>query len=140
MIEHVVNYLYIVSAALFILALKWMNKPESARRSVMAGEIGMLLAVVGTLLKHDVVNYQWILIAFDCALYWLRLDFPVCVDREEALRRGAKDGTFGPLDKCSMRGRVDLPHGSIERQRVHIDHQCGRAPLMLDGKAAHALE
>ncbi len=64
MIEHVVNYLYIVSAALFVLALKWMNKPESARRSVLAGEIGMLLAVVGTLLKHDVVNYQWILIAF----------------------------------------------------------------------------
>ena len=64
MIEHLVNYIYIVSAALFILALKWMNSPASARRGVFAGEFGMLLAVVGTLLKHDVVNYQWILIAF----------------------------------------------------------------------------
>jgi len=63
-IEHLVNYIYIVSAALFILALKWMNSPASARRGVFAGEFGMLLAVVGTLLKHDVVNYQWILIAF----------------------------------------------------------------------------
>ncbi len=63
MIEHAVNYIYIISAALFILALKWMNKPDTARRSVLAGEVGMLLAVIGTLLKHDVVNYQWILIA-----------------------------------------------------------------------------
>jgi H+-translocating NAD(P) transhydrogenase subunit beta len=62
--DHLVNYIYIVSAALFILALKWMNSPATARRSVLAGEIGMLLAVVGTLLKHEVVSYQWILIAF----------------------------------------------------------------------------
>src|SRR5947209_4150710 len=41
-----------------------MNSPATARRGVLAGEAGMLLAVVGTLLRHDVVNYQWILIAF----------------------------------------------------------------------------
>jgi NAD(P) transhydrogenase subunit beta len=64
MIEHLVNYVYIVSAALFILALKWMNKPDTARRSVLAGEIGMLLAIVGTLLRHEVVSYQWIFVAF----------------------------------------------------------------------------
>jgi NAD(P) transhydrogenase subunit beta len=64
MIEQAVNYIYIASAALFILSLKWMNSPVSARRGVIAGEIGMLLAVVGTLLKHDVINYQWIFVAF----------------------------------------------------------------------------
>ena len=64
MIEHAVNYIYLVSAALFILALRWMNSPASARRGVIAGEVGMLLAVVGTLLKHEVVDYQLILIAF----------------------------------------------------------------------------
>jgi NAD(P) transhydrogenase subunit beta len=64
MSERAVDYIYILSAALFILALKWMNTPATARRGVLSGEIGMLLAVIGTLLKHDVVNYQWILIAF----------------------------------------------------------------------------
>ena len=64
MTEHLVNYVYIISAALFILALKWMNSPASARRGVIAGEIGMLLAVVGTLLKHEVVDYQLIFVAF----------------------------------------------------------------------------
>jgi NAD(P) transhydrogenase subunit beta len=61
---HLVNYIYIVSAALFILSLKWMNTPVTARRGVFAGEIGMLLAIVGTLLGHDILNWQWILAAF----------------------------------------------------------------------------
>jgi NAD(P) transhydrogenase subunit beta len=55
--------LYIIAAALFILALKWMSAPATSRRGVIAGEVGMLLAVVGTLLRHEVVNYEWIVIA-----------------------------------------------------------------------------
>ena len=58
------HYIYIVSAALFILSLKWMNSPATARRGVFAGEIGMLLAVVGTLLGPTSLNWQWILAAF----------------------------------------------------------------------------
>src|SRR5438552_14279001 len=41
-----------------------MNSPATARRGVFVGEAGMLLAVVGTLLRYEVVDYQWILIAF----------------------------------------------------------------------------
>jgi H+-translocating NAD(P) transhydrogenase subunit beta len=63
-IQHLVQYAYLVAAALFILSLKWMNSPATARRGVFAGEVGMLLAIVGTLLVHDIVNYQWILVAF----------------------------------------------------------------------------
>jgi NAD(P) transhydrogenase subunit beta len=64
MIESIFPALYILAAAGFILAIKWMNSPATARRGVIVGEIGMLLAVVGTLLRHEVVNYEWILIAF----------------------------------------------------------------------------
>src|SRR4051794_7514433 len=56
--------LYILAAAGFILALKWMSSPATARRGVFAGEIGMLLAVAGTLLRFEVVEYQWIMVAF----------------------------------------------------------------------------
>src|SRR5579863_6340203 len=59
-----VHFIYLVSAALFILSLKWMNHPSSARRGVFAGEIGMLLAVSGTLMAQDVHNWTWILSAF----------------------------------------------------------------------------
>jgi len=61
---HLVNYIYIVSAALFVLSLKWMNSPATARRGVFAGEIGMLMAITGTLLAHQVFNWQWIFAAF----------------------------------------------------------------------------
>jgi H+-translocating NAD(P) transhydrogenase subunit beta len=62
--EIILPLLYLLAAAGFILALKWMNSPATARRGVFAGEIGMLLAVVGTLLRFEVVEYQWIIIAF----------------------------------------------------------------------------
>jgi NAD(P) transhydrogenase subunit beta len=62
--QHLVQYLYIVSAGLFILSLKWMNHPDSSRRGVFAGEVGMLLAIAGTLLAFDVHNWAWILSAF----------------------------------------------------------------------------
>src|SRR5271156_2585200 len=64
MIESWLPLVYLFSAAGFILAIKWMNSPATARRGVIVGEIGMLLAVVGTLLRFEVVNYQWILVAF----------------------------------------------------------------------------
>src|SRR6201996_409682 len=64
MMQSIFPALYILAAASFILAIKWMSSPTTARRGVLIGEIGMLLAVVGTLLRAEVVSYQWILIAF----------------------------------------------------------------------------
>src|SRR5579862_7963383 len=58
--EQVVQYIYIISAGLFILSLKWMNSPASSRRGVAAGSLGMFLAVVGTLISFDVHNWTWI--------------------------------------------------------------------------------
>jgi NAD(P) transhydrogenase subunit beta len=62
--DAVLPLLYMLSAMGFILAIKWMNSPATARRGVIVGEIGMLIAVVATLLRFEVVNYQWILVAF----------------------------------------------------------------------------
>src|SRR5262245_42901201 len=61
--ELIIEIAYIIAAALFILSLKWLSSPASARRGVFAGEAGMLLAIVGTLLHHDIVDYKWIAIA-----------------------------------------------------------------------------
>ncbi len=59
-----IEFSYVLASALFILSLKWMSAPATARRGVVAGEIGMLVAIVGTLLRYEVVNYEWIMIAF----------------------------------------------------------------------------
>jgi NAD(P) transhydrogenase subunit beta len=56
----VYQFLYILAAAGFILGLKWMSSPATSRRGVFAAEAGMLMAVVGTLLRAGIVNYEWI--------------------------------------------------------------------------------
>src|SRR6476469_8634138 len=55
---------YIVAAVLFIFALKWLAAPTTARRGNIAGQIGMAAAIIGALLSHDVVRYEWIVIGF----------------------------------------------------------------------------
>ena len=59
----VVQLLYLAASALFILGLQSMGKADTARRGVRFAEVGMLLAVVGTLLHHEIISYHWIAIS-----------------------------------------------------------------------------
>jgi H+-translocating NAD(P) transhydrogenase subunit beta len=52
---------YVVASTLFILCLRGLSSPESARRGLFMGEVGMFVAVVGTLLHKDIVRYDWII-------------------------------------------------------------------------------
>ena len=61
--SHLIEATYIIAVVLFILSLKWLSSPATARRGVWAGEAGMLLAIVGTLLYQGIVDYKWIAIA-----------------------------------------------------------------------------
>src|SRR5512134_3508166 len=54
---------YLFAAACFVLALKWLSHPTTARRGVKTGEIGMLVAVVATLFDLQIVEFQWIAVA-----------------------------------------------------------------------------
>ena len=65
--ETLVQLLYLVSTALFILSLRWMSTPETARKGVFSGVAAMLLAVAGTLAGVAATggtHYWWILGAF----------------------------------------------------------------------------
>jgi NAD(P) transhydrogenase subunit beta len=55
-----IQIVYLIASVLFILSLKWMSSPVTARRGVWAGELGMLLGICGTLLHHGIVDYRWI--------------------------------------------------------------------------------
>jgi len=59
----VIELVYLVASVLFILSLKWMSSPTSARHGIWAGEAGMLLAICGTLLHHGIIDYKLIAIA-----------------------------------------------------------------------------
>jgi NAD(P) transhydrogenase subunit beta len=61
--QYLIEIIYLIASALFILSLKWMSSPATARHGILAGEIGMVLAIGGTLLHHGIVDYKWIIIA-----------------------------------------------------------------------------
>jgi H+-translocating NAD(P) transhydrogenase subunit beta len=58
----VIEFIYLIASALFVLSLKWMATPSTARRGLFAGEIGMVLAVAGTLLHHGILTYTWVVV------------------------------------------------------------------------------
>jgi NAD(P) transhydrogenase subunit beta len=53
---------YLVAASLFILGLKKLGSPASARNGNLVAAVGMLLAIVATMLDQHVLNYEMILI------------------------------------------------------------------------------
>ena len=61
------GFAYLLSAVLFILALKGLSSPVSARKGNTYGMIGMTIAVVTTLMLHgtglDISSYTNIIIA-----------------------------------------------------------------------------
>src|SRR5271169_2073278 len=61
-IQVLIELLYLIASVLFILSLKWMSSPTTARHGIWAGEIGMVLAIGGTLLNHG-MSYHLIAIA-----------------------------------------------------------------------------
>jgi len=61
--EHLTQASYLAAAALFILSLRWLSDPKTARRGVGAGVAGMVAAIGGTLLHPEIVNYTWIVVA-----------------------------------------------------------------------------
>jgi proton-translocating NAD(P)+ transhydrogenase subunit beta len=61
--EHLIQASYLAAAALFILSLRWLSNPKTARRGVGAGVAGMTAAILGTLLHPEIVRYEWIIVA-----------------------------------------------------------------------------
>ena len=51
--QAVVNVAYLVAAILFIFDLKWMSHPRTAAKGNRAGAVGMLIAVVATLMGPE---------------------------------------------------------------------------------------
>jgi NAD(P) transhydrogenase subunit beta len=61
--QQLIDLAYLIAVALFILALKWLSSPASAKRGVLAGEIGAALAVLATLCNYEIIDYKWISVA-----------------------------------------------------------------------------
>jgi H+-translocating NAD(P) transhydrogenase subunit beta len=72
----VIALTYLVAAVLFIVGLKLLSSPRTARRGNAIGALGMLLAIAATLLDQQIISFRWILLGLaigTAAGIWLAL-------------------------------------------------------------------
>ena len=58
--NELIQFAYLVAAVLFILGLRMLSSPKTAPRGNLTAAIGMLIAVVATLVDSEVVDFRWI--------------------------------------------------------------------------------
>jgi NAD(P) transhydrogenase subunit beta len=56
-----IEFSYLLASILFILGLKGLSHPETAKRGMHLAEFGMLMAIIGTLVHHEIITYTWII-------------------------------------------------------------------------------
>jgi proton-translocating NAD(P)+ transhydrogenase subunit beta len=60
--NYIIEFSYLFASILFIFGLKGLSHPKTARRGMNMAALGMLVAVVGTLLSHEIISYEMIII------------------------------------------------------------------------------
>jgi NAD(P) transhydrogenase subunit beta len=53
---------YLLAASLFIVGLKRLSSPATARAGNALAALGMLLAIVATLLAREIITFEWIIV------------------------------------------------------------------------------
>ena len=61
-LEILIPLAYLLAAVLFILGLKGLTHPRTAVRGNLTGALGMLVAIVATLIHWEVIDYKWIIV------------------------------------------------------------------------------
>ena len=110
-IGQLIDFAYIAAAVLFILSLKWLSSPATARHGVIAGEIGAALAVTATLFNPALVQYKWIAVAL---IIGAAVGIPLGLVRMTAVpQRTALSHAFGALSATMI---------GIAEYYVHAPH------------------
>ena len=110
-VGQLIDFAYIAAAVLFILSLKWLSSPATARHGVLAGEIGAALAVIATLFNPALVQYKWIAVAL---IIGAAIGIPLGMVRMTAVpQRTALSHAFGALSATMI---------GIAEYYVHAPH------------------
>src|SRR5438876_9855120 len=57
-----IEFSYLLASILFILGLKGLSHPETAKRGMHLAEFGMRMAIIRTLMHFEIVSYTWIIV------------------------------------------------------------------------------
>jgi NAD(P) transhydrogenase subunit beta len=103
--EIFIQITYLVSSVLFILGLRGLSAPDKARRGMQLAAMGMLVAVIGTLLHHEIVDFKWIILG-------LILGSAI----------GAAISIWMPMTAIPQRTAISHAFGALAATLVGIEH------------------
>ena len=64
MSQNLINIAYLVASILFVLGLKGLTSPRTARQGNQLGALGMLVAIVATLTDRQIISFELIVLGF----------------------------------------------------------------------------
>lgn len=102
---------YLVASILFILSLKGMSRPETARRGMFLAEAGMAAAIIGTLVGQHIVTWVWIIAGLALGSIiggWMAVSVPMTAMPQ----RTALSHAFGAFAAALVGVGEFLTHGS----------------------------
>ncbi len=102
---------YLIASILFVLALKGMSHPETARRGMFLAEGGMFAAILGTLVGAHIVTWVWIIAGLAVGSVigaWMAVSVPMTAMPQ----RTALSHAFGALAAALVGVGEFLVHGS----------------------------
>jgi NAD(P) transhydrogenase subunit beta len=112
-LQQYLDFAFIAAVVLFILAVKWLSSPATARRGVLAGEIAAAIAVGATLCNPELVQFKWIIITL---IIGAGIGIPLGMVKMTAVpQRTALSHAFGALSAAIIgiaEYYVGVPHVS----------------------------
>ena len=113
-----IHFAYLIASVLFILGIKGLSSPKTARSGNRLASIGMLLAIVATLLDRQILSYTWIIagIAVGAAIgaYAARTVTMTAMPQMVALFNGSGGGAAALVSSLEYR---------------HLVHSLGALPI-----------
>ena len=98
---YVVNAVYVVAIIVFILGLKAMSSPATARRGIVYAGVAMLIAVVATFLSPNLSNFAWIALGIAIGggggYYWARVVKMTAMPQMVAIFNGMGGGSAAAI-------------------------------------------
>jgi NAD(P) transhydrogenase subunit beta len=114
---------YLAASVLFILGLKSLTRADGARRGMNQAAVGMLLAIAGTLVNHDIVRYDWIIAGL---VLGTAIGYPL--------------GMYVPMTAMPQRIAVSHMFGALAATLVGIaEYYTSRAHGVIEGPKMAAL-
>ena len=105
---------YLVASILFILSLKMMSHPDTARRGMFLAEGGMFAAIVGTLIGAHIITWVWLIAGLAIGSIigaWMAVSVPMTAMPQ----RTALSHAFGAL-AAALVGIGEFPAEFISEQ------------------------